>query len=93
MNWENILKISPAPEVIRVDGEYYGLNFKNPITGSGFYSYLPLVKNGKLVEDKNDFLNQSDLPLDIEEADFYATIREANTDNELKKLYFRLKNQ
>ncbi len=93
MSWKKIMKMSPAPEVIRVDGEYYALNFKRPITEKGFYSYLPLVKNGKPVEDKNDFLNQSDLPLDIEDADFYATIKNANKDKELKKLYFRLKNQ
>mgnify|MGYP006057481789 CR=1 FL=1 len=96
MSWKDILKMSPIPEVVRVDGEYYALNFDKPITQDGFYSYLPLVKNGKLVDDKEDFLNQSprrDLPLDIEEADLYATIRNANQDKELKELYFKLKNQ
>jgi len=93
MSWKNILKMSPAPEVVRVDGEYYALNFDKPITENGAYSYLPLVKNGKLVDDAEDFLDQSDLPLDIEEADFYATIRDANTDKKLKELYFNLKNQ
>ena len=93
MNWKKIIKMSPAPEVVRVDGEYYGLNFDRPINKNGFYSYLPLVKNGKLVDDKEDFLKQSDLPLDIEEADFYAEIRDANTDEKLKRLYFSLKNQ
>ena len=93
MSWKDILKMSSIPEVIRVDGHYYALNSDKPITQSGFYSYLPLVKNGKLVEDKEDFLNQSDLPLDIEEADLYATIRGANEDKRLKELYFKLKNQ
>ena len=36
------MKMSPAPEVIRVDGEYYALNFKKPITEGGFYTYFPL---------------------------------------------------
>ena len=85
--------MSPVPEVVRVDGEYYALNFDKPITEDGAYSYLPLVKNGKLVDDAEDFLDQSDLPLDIEEADLYATIRNANADKKLKELYFNLKNQ
>ena len=93
MSWKNILKMSPVPEVVRVDGEYYALNFDKPITEDGAYSYLPLVKNGKLVDDAEDFLDQSDLPLDIEEADLYATIRNANADKKLKELYFNLKNQ
>jgi len=95
MNWKKIMKMSPAPEVIRVDGEYYALNFKKPITEKGFYSYLPLVNYSemRLVKDKNEFLNQKDIELDIEEADFYATIRGANKDKGLKETYFRLKNQ
>ena len=91
---KEIMKMSPAPEVIRVDGDYYGLNFKRPITSRGFYSYLPLAPNQKdFVQSKEEFLNQTDIELDIEEADFYATIRNANQDKKLKELYFRLKNE
>ena len=45
------------------------------------------------VQNKEEFLNQTDIELDIEEADFYATIRNANQDKKLKELYFRLKNE
>ncbi|UVF62599.1 hypothetical protein QKV95_gp122 [Poseidoniales virus YSH_150918] len=95
MTWKKILKMSSAPEVIRVDGEYYALNFEKPITKRGFYSYLPLVNYSemRLIKDKDEFLNQQDIELDIEEADFYATIRGANEDKGLKETYFRLKNQ
>lgn len=95
MSWKDILKESPAPEIIRVDGEYYALNFEKPITERGFYSYLPIVNYSEMrtVKDRDEFLNQKDIELDIEEADFYATIRDANKDKTLKKLYFRLKNQ
>ena len=95
MSWKDILKMSSAPEIVRVDGMYYALNFEKPITEQGFYSYLPLInyKEKRYVKDKDEFLNQSDLPLDIEEADFYATIQAANKNKELKEIYFRLKNQ
>lgn len=90
MSWENILKMSPAPELIKLGGVFYGLNFNRPISRKGFYNYLPLHIETKRITDVGEFLSGDGVDVDIADADEYAFVGRRG---EMAENYFRMKNQ